>query len=82
MHKVHSNAFVVAEPTDRSGFRASERRRCSPPPTAAMVRIYFVQRLLQALNQADAASSEKERSVHLRTSRYYRDLIESLNRRN
>jgi hypothetical protein len=38
-------------------------------------RFYFVRRLLEALELADRASNEHERQVHLRTARYYRDLI-------
>ena len=47
-----------------------------------MYKAYFVRRLLEALSLADEAESEEERSIYLRTSRYYRDLIESLTRRN
>jgi hypothetical protein len=47
-----------------------------------MYKAYFVQRLLEALSLADHAKSEEERSVHLRASRYYRDIIHSLSRRN
>ena len=47
-----------------------------------MYKAYFVRRLLEALSLADHASSDDERSVHLRASRYYRDLIDSLNKRN
>jgi hypothetical protein len=47
-----------------------------------MYKAYFVRRLLEALSLADQADNEAERVIHIRTSRYYRDLIESLNRRN
>jgi len=47
-----------------------------------MYKAYFVRRLLEALSLADQAENDEERSIHLRTSRYYRDLIQSLNRRN
>jgi hypothetical protein len=47
-----------------------------------MYKAYFVRRLLEALSLADHAESEEERSVHIRTSRYYRDIIHSLSRRN
>lgn len=47
-----------------------------------MYKAYFVRRLLEALSLADQAESDRERSIHLRASRYYRDIIESLNRRN
>jgi hypothetical protein len=47
-----------------------------------MYKAYFIRRLLEALSHADQAHSDEERSVYLRTSRYYRDLIESLNKHN
>jgi hypothetical protein len=47
-----------------------------------MYKAYFVRRLLEALSMAEQAESDEERSVYLRASRYYRELIESLNRRN
>lgn len=47
-----------------------------------MYKAYFVRRLLEALSLADQAKNDAERAIHLRTSRYYRQLIESLNRRN
>jgi hypothetical protein len=47
-----------------------------------MYKAYFVRRLLEALSLADQAKDEAERSIHIRTSRYYRQLIESLNKRN
>jgi hypothetical protein len=47
-----------------------------------MYKAYFVRRLLEALSLADQAGSDEERTIHLRTSRYYRELIESLNKRN
>lgn len=47
-----------------------------------MYKAYFVRRLLEALSLADQADSEAEKVVHLRTSRYYRDLIDTLNKRN
>ena len=47
-----------------------------------MSKAYFIRRLLEALYLAEQADSETERSIHLRTSRYYRDLIESSRRRN
>jgi hypothetical protein len=50
--------------------------------TAPMYKAYFVRRLLEALSLAEKARNERERSIHLQTTRYYRDIIESLNRRN
>lgn len=41
-----------------------------------MYEAYFTKRLLEALTRADAAADADERSVHLQTSRYYRDLLE------
>ena len=46
-----------------------------------MYKAYFVRRLLEALSLADEAENAEERSLHLRTSRYYRDLIDLLNHR-
>ncbi len=42
-----------------------------------MYQAYFTRRLLEALSLAEQASDAGERSVHLRTSRYYRDLLDS-----
>jgi hypothetical protein len=42
---------------------------------------YFRQRLMEALLSAEQARSEQERLIHLRTSRYYRDLFEASARR-
>lgn len=39
-------------------------------------RTYFEKRLLEALDLADRATSPKERSVYLRTSRYYCELLQ------
>ena len=41
-----------------------------------MYEAYFTKRLLEALSLADSAQDPDERSVHLRASRYYRDLLE------
>ena len=41
-----------------------------------MYEAYFTKRLLEALTLADEADDVGERSVHLQTSRYYRDLLE------
>lgn len=40
-----------------------------------MYEAYFTKRLLEALTMAEEADDARERSVHLRTSRYYRDLL-------
>jgi hypothetical protein len=42
-----------------------------------MYKAYFIRRLLEALSLAEQADTEHERSIHLRASRYYRDLIEA-----
>lgn len=47
-----------------------------------MYKAYFVRRLLEALSLAEQAKTERERSIYLRTSLYYRDIIESLSKRN
>lgn len=41
-----------------------------------MYEAYFTKRLLEALSLAERAQDADERSIHLRTSRYYRDLLE------
>lgn len=41
-----------------------------------MYEAYFTKRLLEALTLADEAGDAGERSVHLRASRYYRDLLD------
>ena len=41
-----------------------------------MYEAYFTRRLLEALSLAETAADAEERSLHLRTSRYYRDLLE------
>jgi hypothetical protein len=41
-----------------------------------MYEAYFTKRLLEALSLAESAADAEERSLHLRTSRYYRDLLE------
>ena len=41
-----------------------------------MYEAYFTKRLLEALSLAERAEDAEERSIHLRTSRYYRDLLE------
>ena len=46
-----------------------------------MYEAYFTRRLLEALNLADEAADADERSLHLRTSRYYRDLLEKPDKR-
>jgi hypothetical protein len=46
-----------------------------------MYKTYFTRRLLEALKLADQARSEEEKSVHLRASRYYREIIEALDER-
>ena len=46
-----------------------------------MYKAYFIRRLLEALNLAEQADSAEEREVHLRASRYYRDLIEASRKR-
>ena len=43
---------------------------------AEMFEAYFTKRLLEALSLAERAEDAEERSIHLRTSRYYRDLLE------
>jgi hypothetical protein len=45
-----------------------------------MYKAYFTRRLLEALSLAEQADNEQERSIHLRASRYYRDLIETFHR--
>jgi hypothetical protein len=40
-----------------------------------MNKAYFTRRLLEALNLADHAVTPQERSIHLRTSRYYCALL-------
>ena len=40
-----------------------------------MYEAYFTRRLLEALTLADEATDEDERSIHLRASRYYRELL-------
>jgi hypothetical protein len=42
---------------------------------AVMYEAYFTRRLLEALNLADDAGAAGERSLHLRASGYYRDLL-------
>lgn len=42
---------------------------------------YFTRRLLEALSLADEATNAAERSVHIRTSRYYRELLQSQDQR-
>jgi hypothetical protein len=41
-----------------------------------MYEAYFTRRLLEVLALADEASNADERSIHLRSSRYYRDLLQ------
>jgi hypothetical protein len=41
-----------------------------------MYEAYFTRRLLKALSLAEEATDADERSLHLRASRYYRDLLE------
>lgn len=41
-----------------------------------MYEAYFTRRLLEALALAEEATTAKERSAHLRASRYYRDLLQ------
>jgi hypothetical protein len=41
-----------------------------------MYETYFTKRLLEALSLAERAEDAEERSIHLRTSRYYRNLLE------
>jgi hypothetical protein len=41
-----------------------------------MYQAYFTRRLLEALDLAEQAGDTEERSLHLRTSRYYRDLLD------
>jgi hypothetical protein len=48
---------------------------------AEMYEAYFTKRLLKALSLAEEAKDAQERSVHLRTSRYYRDLLEHPDKR-
>jgi hypothetical protein len=40
-----------------------------------MYKAYFTRRLLEALSLADHAVTPQERSIHLRTSRYYAALL-------
>jgi glycerol-3-phosphate dehydrogenase len=42
-----------------------------------MYSAYFQRRLFEALDLAEQASSEQQRLIHLRTVRYYRDLLQS-----
>ena len=42
---------------------------------------YFRKRLIEALHSAEQAKDDRERSIHLRTSRYYRELYEAAARR-
>jgi hypothetical protein len=44
--------------------------------TTLMYEAYFTKRLLEALSLAERAQDAQERSIHLRTSRYYRNLLE------
>ena len=46
-----------------------------------MYEAYFTRRLLEALTLADEAADAEERSLHLRTTRYYRDLLEKPEKR-
>lgn len=46
-----------------------------------MYKAYFLRRLLEAISLAQQAGTAEERCVHLRASRYYRDLIESADKR-
>lgn len=46
-----------------------------------MYEAYFTRRLLEALTLADEAADADERSLHLRTTRYYRDLLERAEKR-
>jgi len=46
-----------------------------------MYEAYFTRRLLEALTLADEAADAHERSLHLRTTRYYRDLLEKPEKR-
>ena len=45
-----------------------------------MYKAYFIRRLLEALEMAEQAASAEEREVHLRASRYYRDLIDTFHK--
>lgn len=42
---------------------------------------YFTRRLLEALTLADEAADADERSIHLRASRYYREILQSAEKR-
>ena len=42
-----------------------------------MYEAYFTKRLLEALMLAEEAPSAEERSIHLRASRHYRELLDS-----
>ena len=42
-----------------------------------MYEAYFTKRLLEALMLAEKAPSAEERSIHLRASRHYREILES-----
>jgi hypothetical protein len=78
MEKVSRQFSIVAEQNRNPSVIAPKQRRAMRPPnsrTAPMYKAYFVRRLLEALSSADEAESEEERSIYLRTSRYYRDLI-------
>jgi hypothetical protein len=46
-----------------------------------MYEAYFTRRLLEALTLAEEASNARERSIHLRASRYYRDLLDPPDKR-
>lgn len=46
-----------------------------------MYEVYFTRRLLEALDLADEAKNAEERSAYLRASRYYRDLLDSPEKR-
>lgn len=50
--------------------------------TVPMYKAYFVRRLLETLSLADHADDEQQKLIYLQASRYYRDLIQLLSRRN
>lgn len=66
----------VYPPKQRRAARVAKTIR-----TATMYKAYFIKRLLEAMNLAEQAENDQERSIHLRASRYYRDLIENHHRR-
>lgn len=61
--------------------RNDDRKTAATGKCGRMYEAYFTKRLLEALTRADEAADAGERSVHLQTSRYYRDLLEFTEKR-